>query len=110
MRLEISAPLFGSLDGKRQSFPGGWCRCTTPAARSRLARGSSCGRGRVAWPRLRTVIITYSLDLCYAGRLGRLPSFGRGASGYASMTAAAALAAPTAAEVHHGLLLLNKLL
>jgi hypothetical protein len=73
-------------------------------------RASSCGRGRVAWPRLRTVIITYSLDLCYAGRLGRLPSFGRGASGYASMTAAAALAAPTAAEVHHGLLLLNKLL
>jgi hypothetical protein len=26
MRLEVSAPVFGSLDGKRRSVPGVWCR------------------------------------------------------------------------------------
>ena len=50
--LEISAPSFGSWDGKRERFPGGWCRklqthrtiCTLESAR-RLRGG---GAGAVA--------------------------------------------------------------
>jgi hypothetical protein len=84
MRLGILALIFGSLNGKRQSFPGGWCENSqrVVGARGRAALRAR-GRGAVrlaAEGRTRTQLFA-ARSRCRPGGAGRRGGEGGGSGG-----------------------------